>query len=402
MRKKILMLTTIYPAPDLNLLNNTNVCHYFAKEWVKMGYDVKVVFNYPIYSPVFHWIAKFAEKKLASKGSAYVSTKRITKDSKYEMDGVKVYRTPIYKFMPRIGVSQKNIDKQINKIVDDNKHDGFVPDIIVAHFFYPHLEMVVRLKDLYKAKSCVVVHAQGIDLKKVCGEKLQSFLDAIDVWGYRSIPLEKEFKELYHPKGKSFYCYSGIPEDFLSDSGHTKEFGNEINKFIYVGSFIQRKHPFEVLKALEKIEGNWTLDYVGKGEQENNIRKEIANKQLSDRVIVHGHRPRNEITGLLDKAQVFVMISSMETFGLVYVEAMSRGLITIASRNEGMDGIIKNGENGFLCEAGNVNELVNIIEHIRKMPSHEITRISNNAIKTAHELSDKKVAAEYIHAILES
>lgn len=394
------MLTTIYPAPDLNLLNNTNVCHYFAKEWVKMGYEVKVVFNYPIYCPIFHWIAKFAEKKLASKGSAYVSTKRITKDLTYEMDGVKVYRTPVYKFMPRIGVSPKNIDKQIKKIVDDNKRNGFIPDVIVAHFFYPHLEMVARLKEVYKANSCIVVHAQGMDLNKVCGDELPSLLDAIDVWGYRSIPLEKEFTELYHPKGKSFYCYSGIPEEFLTDPNYIKDFGKEINKFIYVGSFIKRKHPFEVLKALEKIDGKWILDYVGKGEQESVIEKEIVNKQLSDRVTLHGHRPRNEVSEFLDKAQVFIMISSMETFGLVYIEAMSRGLITIASRNEGMDGIIRDGENGFLCEAGNVNELAKIIKKIKDMPLHEITRISNNAIITAHKLSDKKVAEEYLKAIL--
>ena len=77
MGKNILLLTTIYPAPDLNLLNNTNVCHYFAKEWVRMGYNVKVVFNYPIYSPIFHLIASLIENKLASNGSAYITTKRM-------------------------------------------------------------------------------------------------------------------------------------------------------------------------------------------------------------------------------------------------------------------------------------------------------------------------------------
>lgn len=399
-RKKILLLTTIYPAPDLNLLNNTNVCHYFAKEWVKMGYEVKVIFNYPIYSPIFHWIAKFAEKKLASKGSAYVSTKRITADYKYDMDGVKIYRTPIYKFMPRIAVTQNIINKQIKKIIADNKKDEFKPDIVVAHFFYPHLEMVSRLKEHYNARCCVVVHAQGIDLKKVYGKALSQFMDSIDAWGYRSVPLEKEFTELYHPKGKSFYCYSGIPEEFLTNNDYTKEFGDKISKFIYVGSFIKRKHPFEVLKALETVEGDWKLDYVGKGDQQSVIEREILTKKLSSKVTLHGHRPRNEVSGLLDKAQVFIMISSMETFGLVYVEAMSRGLITVASRNEGMDGIIKDGVNGFLCEAGNEAELAQIIEKIRKLPKDEIQRISQNAIKTSHELSDRKVAEDYINAII--
>lgn len=399
MGKKILMLTTIYPAPDLNLLNNTNVCHYFAKEWVKMGCEVKVIFNYPIYSPIFHWIAKYAEKKLASKGSAYVSTKRITTDMTYEMDGVKIFRSPIYKFMPRIAVSRRIINKQIDKIITDNKKNEFTPDIVVAHFFYPHLEMVSRLKDYYNSKSCVVVHAQGIDLDKVYGKKLPSLLDTIDTWGYRSVPLEKEFTELYHPKGKSFYCYSGIPEEFLSNNEYEKEFGNEINRFIYVGSFIKRKHPYEVLKALESIDGDWTLDYVGKGDQQSVIEQEVKTKQLQKKVLLHGHIPRNKVSSLLDNAQVFIMISSMETFGLVYIEAMSRGLITIASRNEGMDGIICDGENGFLCEAGNSYELVSVINKIKNMSPSELSRISNNAINTARGLTDKKVAELYLRAI---
>ena len=399
MGKKILMLTTIYPAPDLNLLNNTNVCHYFAKEWVKMGYEVKVIFNYPIYFPIFHWIAKFAEKKLASKGSAYVSTKRITVDSEYEMDGVKIFRTPIYKFMPRIAVSPKNINKQIEKIIHNNDKDGFKPDVVVAHFFYPHIEMVYRLKEHYRAKSCIVVHAQGMNLKKFYGTKLPILLDSIDTWGYRSVPLEKEFCEIYKPKGRSFYCYSGIPEEYLPDISFEKYFGDKINKYIYVGSFIKRKHPYEVLKALETIKDEWYLDYVGKGDQQDIIEQEINKNNLQNKVVLHGHMARIEVLKLLDKAHVFIMISSMETFGLVYIEAMSRGLITIASRSEGMDGIIKHGENGFLCEAGNVSELSSIIKKIKSLPMSEIFRISNNAIDTARNLTDKKVAKTYLDSI---
>ena len=36
-----------------------------------------------------------------------------------------------------------------------------------------------------------------------------------------------------------------------------------------------------------------------------------------------------------------------EAYGLVYLEAMARGCITIASRDEGFDGVIKDGINGF-------------------------------------------------------
>ena len=65
---------------------------------------------------------------------------------------------------------------------------------------------------------------------------------------------------------------------------------------------------------------------------------------------------------MLKQHDVFIMISKNETFGLVYLEAMAVGCITIASRQEGFDGIIKHGYNGFLCEAGNQEELEKLIK----------------------------------------
>ena len=49
MKQRILLITNIYSDPDINILNKTDVCHYFAKEWVKMGHEVKVIYNYTIY-----------------------------------------------------------------------------------------------------------------------------------------------------------------------------------------------------------------------------------------------------------------------------------------------------------------------------------------------------------------
>ena len=64
-----------------------------------------------------------------------------------------------------------------------------------------------------------------------------------------------------------------------------------------------------------------------------------------------------------------------------------------------MDGVIINGTNGFLCNAGDPFALKNIIDKINNMTNDELTDISRNAIKTAMSLTDKKVAATYIHAV---
>ncbi len=94
------------------------------------------------------------------------------------------------------------------------------------------------------------------------------------------------------------------------------------------------------------------------------------------------------------------MISKGETFGLVYLEAMARGCITIGSRNEGIDGIILHGVNGFLCEAGNEKELAQIIRHINQLTPAERKQISDSAIATAKDMTDIKVAERYLNNLL--
>jgi glycosyltransferase involved in cell wall biosynthesis len=93
------------------------------------------------------------------------------------------------------------------------------------------------------------------------------------------------------------------------------------------------------------------------------------------------------------------MISEGEAFGLVYLEAMSRGCITIASKNEGMDGIIKDGINGFLCESGNQFDLENKLRFISCLSTKEIKVIKINAIHTAQEYTNEKAALKYLNLI---
>lgn len=85
-----------------------------------------------------------------------------------------------------------------------------------------------------------------------------------------------------------------------------------------------------------------------------------------------------------------------EIFGLVYLEAMTLGCITIAARHEGIDGIFEDGVNGFLCEAGNAVELATIINKIRQMSPETLMRMPMKAKQTSAMYSDVNVAQRYI------
>ncbi len=120
---------------------------------------------------------------------------------------------------------------------------------------------------------------------------------------------------------------------------------------------------------------------------------------LNNSLFFTGRISREAVQNYLKNNDVFVLISKNETFGLVYLEAMLQGCIVVASRFGGVDGIIIDGENGFLCEENNEEQLAEILDRIRNMTAEEKRTMSAKAIQTACEYTDFKAAEKYLKAI---
>lgn len=395
--KNILLLSSLYPADDLKILNDTAVCHYFAKEWMKLGYNVRVIHTYHVYPFYYYYVIRLFRRVLANLTGIAVLDKKISKVCTYEKDEIKVTRIPIKKSRPGGSFSKNNIKIVSNKIREILDVESFEPNLILGHFLHPSLEIIVDLKEYFNVKTAVSLHGKVSKYNK----KTAELLDKIDYIGYRSYPIGNAFERIYGKK-QYFICPSGVPEEYLLSAA--KVFDSPIKNFIYVGSLIKRKYPVCLLPAIADSYPNndFFITYVGEGREEKSIRDTANELGIIYNIRFAGRLPRKDVTRELDAADVFIMISKNETFGLVYLEAMARGCIVIASKNEGMDGIIKNQINGFLCEAGNHIELASIIQKIKRMSSSELIRISQEAVKTANKYTDFNVAKQYIDCLIYS
>lgn len=401
----ILLISTIYPQPGPEN-HGTKVCHFFAQEWIKMGHNVRVVHYQAVYPRPFYWAAKLMRNFLAAKTGAVIYTHRDSKDLHYDMDGVPVTRIPLYKPLPHGKFSGKAVKKSIDEIIRQSKNVNFVPDIIVGHFVNPQYEVLDALKRHYgKIKTALIYHlpAEIQMAKNVYGDRFENMLQNTDVLGFRNEPLKREFERVHDSGYKSFICYSGIPEKYITSS-NAHSFEGIIKEFVYVGEMIERKYPAQIVDALQMAypDGNYHINYVGNGQQLDVIKHKIQQYGLTEQVSILGRIPRDEIKAKYDAAQCMIMISKGEAYGLVYLEAMARGCITIASRHEGFDGVIKDGENGFLCNAGDVAELASIIKRINAMTEEERMAISEKAIATAKWLTDANAAKMYLDDVVKA
>ena len=88
------------------------------------------------------------------------------------------------------------------------------------------------------------------------------------------------------------------------------------------------------------------LVLVGKGEKEQELRKQADNLALTDKVIFLGWRP--DVEEILPSFDLVALPSLNEGMGRVLVEAMAAGLPIVASQVGGIPDLVKHNKNGLL------------------------------------------------------
>jgi glycosyltransferase involved in cell wall biosynthesis len=120
----------------------------------------------------------------------------------------------------------------------------------------------------------------------------------------------------------------------------------------------------EVLPALLEKDPNLLYVIGGKADQQEKERlnKLIEKDGLENNVMILGFIPDHELMDHYLLADLFVMPSKGEGFGIVFIEAMACGLPVIGGNEDGSVDALANGEFGLLVKPGDQMELVRAIE----------------------------------------
>ena len=395
----IFLLSSVYPskyAPK----GTTPVVHYFTKEWALDGHKIHVFHTDSAFPKVCYYLIRPFKKMLDAKLGHLVPTQAPIEYDE-TMDGVSVSHISLKKLKPHGRFSEKQIQRAFNIISSYVEKEG-LPDCFVGHWDNPQLELLFLLKERYHRPTCLVYHSNQFSQLYSCyGNGTVRLVKDINLVGFRNITAQADYEKQFGLAKRSFIAASGVSKPFIEAGKTFEKEIVEVDKFVYVGSLIHRKYPVTVIESLHQSfqQKPFEITYIGEGDDQKLVQQRFDDLHCKGRLTFTGRIPREEVIQYLIQSDVFVMISKGEIFGLVYLEAMSLGCITIAARHEGIDGIIEDGVNGFLCEAGNADELANIISRIRKMSPKELKEMSNHAKETARLYSDVNVAKNYIDEI---
>jgi glycosyltransferase involved in cell wall biosynthesis len=289
----------------------------------------------------------------------------------------------------------KQSDANDNKYFPSEYFRGF--NVMRWKFIFSAIKQGVKSKEVIMSHINLLV--VGWMIKKISpNTKLVLFAHGIEVWNplnkLRKIMLDacdeiisvshftyKKIQELHGVPAEKCKILNNCLDPFLDiptfgkkDEALLHKYGFTNNNIIlFALSRLSAKERYKgydkVLEALANINTlHPELRYLLGGsydEEEKLLLEALINKSgLRKKVVIAGYIPDEELSAHFNLADIYIMPSVKEGFGIVFIEAMYYGLPVIAGNKDGSVDALCNGKLGILVDPLNVNEIENAIKRI--------------------------------------
>lgn len=277
-------------------------------------------------------------------------------------------------------------------------------DLLHVHYAVPHAICAYLAKQMVGDQLRTVTTLHGTDITvlaqdeslkdlirlainksdavtAVSNDLIQETRDMLDI--VKPIDLTYNFvdKRIYYPRD----CAS-LRNDFVT--------GDE-KILMHISNFRPVKRVSDVIDIFAKVQEQVAskLLLVGEGPDLPKIQYKIRNMGLEDRV--HFLGKQDDVAHVISIADLMLLPSEKESFGLVALEAMACGVPTIGSFAGGIPELVTHGETGFLSPIGDTEDMA--FHAIRLLQDEELYRQFRQACLTRArtQFCNDLVTAEY-------
>jgi glycosyltransferase involved in cell wall biosynthesis len=183
----------------------------------------------------------------------------------------------------------------------------------------------------------------------------------------------------------------------FSEIGNSKKLDSNLIKILFVGRFAKEKNPeipIFIGSNLISKGCNIYLGLIGDGELFQTI-EDLCKKNLpEDKYKLYGWiKDRNDLLKIVSDYDFLIFPSKQgEGLGLVIVEAISQGLVVLATKCGGPEEIIEDNKNGFLIDLDEKDLIKRFVEKIEFLINNpqEFEKISKNNIEKAKNWTMEK------------
>ena len=152
------------------------------------------------------------------------------------------------------------------------------------------------------------------------------------------------------------------------------------------------KRVNELIDIFSKLDNKDNKLYViGAGPEADNLKKQVEEMGLTDRVVLAGYKTKKEMLPYIMDSSVFALTSTLEGLPMVLLEAMSFGIPCIAYKVEsGIIDIIDNDVNGYFIENRDESEYIDKLNKMLK-DNKKLQKLGKGAKEKSKKFSKSEI-----------
>ena len=289
---------------------------------------------------------------------------------------------PRYLVVPKIGMNlaphtlYRAMRRRLRRLLDE----GFTPDLIDAHYFYPDGVAASWLAREFRLPLAITARGTDINLIPEFDRPRRLILDAAESAGAIITvcqALKDRLRELGAPAGKITVLRNGVDLRAFAikdRDGLRAKLGLKGFVLASVGLLIERKGHYLVIEALASLP-NTTLLLAGSGPERQNLETLASRLGVADRIRFLGNLDQSSLCDVYNCADALVLASSREGWANVLLEAMACGTPVIGTAVWGTPEVIARPEAGLLIENRDAKSIVEAVHELRQhLPQRSATR----------------------------
>jgi len=238
--------------------------------------------------------------------------------------------------------------------------------ILHCHYALPHATSAWIAREMLRAQKRdvkVITTLHGTDITIVGQDPSFNAITKFSIERSDRLTAVSEFlrKETYNAFGCTA-CDVGVIHNFIDPAVYNRsahppllrhQFGSD-PILMHISNFRRVKRVRDVVGIFAKVNASLpsTLVMVGDGPDRAEAEDEARKCGVEQRV--HFLGKIDNVAPLLASADLFLLPSTSESFGLSALEALGSGVPVVGTNAGGMPEVVKNGETGVLCEVGDV------------------------------------------------
>jgi L-malate glycosyltransferase len=292
-----------------------------------------------------------------------------------------------------------------SKMVDVAKYEGL--DLLHVHYAIPHATSAVLAQQILQQQALdvpVITTLHGTDITIVGqdpsfrpvvnysinqSEGVTAVSEYLQEETYEHFDVEKDIEVIPN--------FINTDEFYRSDKDYFRRAlcPNGEKVLIHVSNFRPVKRAQDVVRVLHQLrQDDLPVKLLLVGDGPDRMPSEHLARELNVQDDVRFLGKQDPIMEILSVADVFLMPSGSETFGLAGLEAMACEVPVVCSDIGGLPELVQQGESGFLCELGNIDEMT---ARTRELITDEALhkRMAAAARARAHDFDTTRIVPHY-------